>query len=82
MDKVTNLSMHKNNLQQKAQKDLRRELIEEAKTLSTMDGIAGYTLVAWTYDGEDNVSYYVDGFPELMLPEFVKMILLREIITE
>jgi hypothetical protein len=49
--RVVNLSVHKNNKEQRRKKELRKSLISSSKYLSQTSCVEGYFLLSWDKDG-------------------------------
>lgn len=71
--RVVNLSVHKNNKEQRRKKELRHSLISSAKELSHTQCVEGYFLLSWDKDGTYQTRLHdPEGAIGLsMLPSFV-----------
>lgn len=75
------LTVHKNTRDQRRAKDIRREFMSDAKSLKSMEGISGYSIVVWNKDCSAGCAWYSTPpvMPGLVVPEFTKKILERQI---
>lgn len=77
--KVASLSVHRNTKAQREVHQIRKNLVEQAKRVSDLPGIAGYAIVAWTRNWDHKTAWdTTDTMPGNTMPEFVKVALLRE----
>lgn len=74
------LTVHKNTTKQRRAKKVRAELLHEAKYLAKLKDISGFAIVAWNEDCTALCSWKSTApvMPGLVVPEFTKQILLRE----
>ena len=74
------LTVHKNTAKQRRANKVREELIKEAKYIAKLEDISGFAIVAWNEDctGLCHWKSTKPVMPGLVVPEFVKRILLRE----
>jgi hypothetical protein len=81
MSNIKRLSVHKNNKEQREQKELRREAAYEAKNCVSGQGIKGYATVAYYDDGSYKLAFSVDNeiLQSHQLSDYVKKTLDKEI---
>ena len=51
MEKVVNLTVHKNNKRQRTRKNNRKTMISEAKNMANSECVAGFYFVSWNETG-------------------------------
>lgn len=73
--KVTKLSVHKNNKEQRKQKEVRKSLLHEAKYCSQLKGINGFVVIAFGDNDASINSWQVKDGELMSLPEKTRMIL-------
>lgn len=78
------LTVHKNTREQRKAKELRKQLKDDAKYLSQLKGISGYSIVVWNANctGDCRWKSTPPVIPGLIVPEFTKQILNRRINTD
>lgn len=73
--KVTKLSVHKNNKEQRRQKQIRKSLLREARYCSQLKGINGFVVVTFGENDAHINSWEVKDGDLMSLPEKTRMIL-------
>ena len=58
---VVKLSVHKNNMHQRAKKQLRQHASLNTKKCVNMPEVAGYCTIAWCADGSANMAWQITG---------------------
>lgn len=73
---MINLSEHKNTLEKRKRKELRKELVGAARELcrcsSVSEKINGYGLVVWNEDSEAEVVWRCGNIPASLIGEYFK----------
>ena len=81
--RMPSLSVHRNTKAQREVHQIRKDLVQQAKLVSEMQGIAGYAIVAWTKNWDHKTAWSANStMPGNTMPEFVKISLLWDISRE
>lgn len=74
------LTIHKNTSKQRRAKEVRAELLQAARHLAKLKDISGFAIVGWNEDCTTDCNWKstAPGIPALLLPEYTKRVLLRE----
>ena len=75
------LTVHKNTRARRAAKNVRKSLMQDAKQISQTPDIIGYSIVAWDKNYGANCKWHSSPptMPGVVVPEFTKQVLHREI---
>ncbi len=77
---IPNLTVHRNTREERQQRDMRRALMADAKSAGNVEGISGYAIVAWNDEWGFRAGWRKpDKMPSVIMPEFVKGCLEREL---
>lgn len=80
MSKVVSLSVHRNTMTQRRQREVSRSLVADAKIMAKAKDVDGYAIVAWNSDTDADVSWmYTQAINCSVMPEFVKGAIQRKI---
>ena len=77
------LTVHKNKLENRRKKELRKEMISATKYLSSKSEVsselAGFTIVAWNKRGESEACWDSGNIPTTLIGEHTKQVINRTI---
>ena len=78
------LTIHKNTRERRAAKNMRKEMMQDAKRLSQLFEIGGFAIVVWNKDCASDCAWRSTPplMPGLVLPEFIKQTISRRISTD
>ena len=77
---IPNLSVHRNTRAERRCRDMRKELVAEAKKAGEIKDIAGYAIVTWDEQWGFRASYqWSRTTPSVIVPGFVKGCLERDL---
>lgn len=77
MNKVVNLSVHRNTREKKKRREVSDALMRNAKNLAGPKDINGFSLVVWYGDGSTACSWRRGMLPHNVIPEHTKRALER-----
>ena len=82
-NKITNFTVHRNNMHQRFKKSLRQDAVKQVKKCMSEPNIAGYAIVTWTDNGGYNTAWNTGKEEHLtaaQIPEYIKFTLTKELI--
>lgn len=79
-DKIHNLTLHKNTLAEKKQRQLRKSFLCNARTMAKDKTLGGYVIISWDKDGVPNTAWragHDSAIPAHLLPAYADSVLTK-----
>ena len=80
MSSPVSLTVHRNTKRRRQRKELRKEMMDEARRKSCFENLAGFVIIVWDDESATASAWNCgDAFPGILLPAFARATLTRDI---